>query len=139
MTALLRSRRSALSVLAATVLLAAALTIGALSHPQVAQAACTNSSNSGAIVGVAQVGSPVTVRVWTDTDAPLGGSADIIRPDGTRLKSVSLDFGPQTPGGYYFAPATWTPGTAGTWKVKYSIQMPGCPTLQTGTKNVDVS
>ena len=55
------------------------------------------------------------------------------------LKSVFLDFGPQTPGGYYFAPVTWTPGTSGTWKVKYSIQMTSCSDLQTGTKNVDVS
>jgi hypothetical protein len=112
---------------------------GALSRPDVALAACTDGSHSGALVPAGHVGSSLTVRVWTTTDTPVGGSADIIRPNGTLFGSQYLDFGPKTPGGYYFAPVTWTPGTAGTWKVKYSIQMSGCPVLQTHTVNVPVS
>jgi hypothetical protein len=140
MTRFVWSRRL-LPSLGVVAMLAAATAVGmALSRPAVAHAACTDSNHAGALVPSASVGHSVTVRVWTDTNAPVGGSADIIRPNGSAYGSVYLQFGPRTPGGYYFAPVTWTPGTSGTWKVKYSISMDSCnQPFFTQTTSVPVS
>lgn len=126
--------------IAPLLLVAMAISVGLLVHPSIAKAACTDSGHAGALVPAAHVGQSVTVRVYTTTDTPVNPmSADINRPNGTLFSAGPYNFGAKTPGGFYFAPVTFTPTTTGTWKVKYSIGMSGCSGLYTATANVPVT
>lgn len=121
--------------------IAAALATGALVRPNIASAACTDSSHSGALIPAGHVNQSMTIHVYTTTDTPLSPmSYDIYRPNGTLYTSGPSNFGAKTPGGYYFALVTFTPNQTGTWKLKYSIQMDACSGLYTSPMiNVSVS